>query len=83
MMISPESYIEELKEKSFEALIDERSRLIKEIEELEKIVFDKSTDSEEWNMDPGPDVIYQEDLQYLAELCKFLGEKYGEWSCND
>ena len=82
MMISPESYIEELKDKSFEELFDERSRLIKEIEELEKIVFDKSTDSKEWDMDPGPDVIYQENLEYLAKLCKFLGEKYREWRCN-
>ena len=42
MITSPESYIEELE--------------------------DKSMDSEEWDIDPSSDVIYQENLEYLAEL---------------
>ena len=78
MMISPISYIEELKDNSFEQLIAERDSLIQEINELEKIAFKKGEDRTDpaWQFRPGPDVRYQMNLGYLAELCNFIEEKY-------
>ena len=78
MMISPISYIEELKDNSFEQLIAERDSLIQEIMELEKIAFKKGEDRTDpaWQFCPGPDVRYQMNLGYLAELCSFIEEKY-------
>ncbi len=74
MMISPISYIEELKDNSFEQLIAERDSLIQEIKELEKIAFKKGEDRTDpaWQFHPGPDVRYQMNLEYLAELCSFI-----------
>ena len=78
MMISPISYIEELKDNSFEQLIAERDSLIQEIKELEKIAFKKGEDRTDpaWQFHPGPDVRYQMNLEYLAKLCSFIEEKY-------
>ena len=76
MMISPAQYIETIENDSFVDLIKKREELIKSIKILEKIVFSDKKESEEWMMHPGPDVRYQMDLQYLAELCNFMSEKY-------
>ena len=76
MMISPQGYISEHEEDSFEDLIKERNSLVKEIKQLEKIVFAKDKTDDSWMVHPGPDVRYQVYLEYLAELCRFLGDKY-------
>ncbi|MGN1135595.1 MAG: macro domain-containing protein [Oscillospiraceae bacterium] len=76
MMISPETYISFHKKDSFDELIEERNRLIKEITDLEKIVFDDNKSDDIWQIKPGPDVRYQLTLVYLAELCKFMSHKY-------
>ena len=76
MMISPAQYIETIKNDSFDELIKKREGLIKTIKKLEKIVFSEEKESEEWQIHPGPDVRYQMNLQYLAELCNFMSEKY-------
>lgn len=76
MMISPESYAEMQKPRCLSELIKEKNELIKEIEELEKIVFEKPRSSELWGYHPGPDVRYQCDLEYLAKLCEMISEKY-------
>ena len=64
MMISPQGYIEEHKNDTFEELIDA-------IKHLEKLVFSDDRMSEEWMIHLGPDVQYQMNLEYLAELCNF------------
>ena len=76
MMISPQGYIEEHKNDTFEELIKEREELIDAIKHLEKLVFSDDRMSEEWMIHPGPDVLYQMSLEYLAELCNFMSEKY-------
>ena len=76
MMISPQSFIDLHRNDTFEQLITEKDSLVIEIKKLEKIVFDPEKKSEEWNVHPGPDVRFQMDLEYLAELCNFLKEKY-------
>lgn len=68
MMISPQGYILEHEKDSFEQLIKERSSLVKEIKDLEKIVFSDDKSDSAWMVYPRPDVQYQMSLEYLAEL---------------
>ena len=76
MMISPRGYISEHENDSFEELIAERKRLTENLDRLEAIVYDKKHSDESWLIHPSPDVQYQMNLEYLAELCGFLEEKY-------
>lgn len=76
MMISPQGYVMQFENDTFEKLIKERDSLVKEIKSLEEIVFDENKTSEAWLVRPGPDVRYQMCLDYLAELCRFISEKY-------
>ena len=73
MMISPESYMEFLEDKSYEGLIRERDALIKEIREFEK---NKDRWGEECMEHPYPEVRYQCNLQYLARLCELIAKTY-------
>ena len=54
----------------------EISELIEELEELEKVTFDNEYKDETWNMHPRPDVKCQVTLDYLAQICEALKEKY-------
>ena len=79
MMISPESYIDELKNKTYKELLKEKDKLLKEISDFEnnKIV------DEEYNINPSPDVIYQCNLLYLSKLCELIADKFNkeyEWN---
>ena len=76
MMIDPTSYIDNHKDDTFEQLMAERDSLFQEIKELEEIVYKDDRGRSEWNICPGPDVRYQMDLEYLAEICNFIREKY-------
>ena len=76
MMLSPGFAAEEHKNDSFDQLIAERNSCFLELKELEKIVFDENRIDPEWNVHPGPDVRYQWSLEYMAELCKFMQDKY-------
>ena len=78
MMISPEMYMEQLKEASYLELIRERDRLIEYIRKFEKdeLAGDRSDPS--WRYCPSPDVQYQTHLEYLSELCGFMKEKYND-----
>ncbi len=85
MMISPETFVELRKDMTFDELIKERKRLLADIIKLESMVFDENRSGEAWMIKPGPDAQYQMDLEYLAELCTFMQQKYnveyedGEW----
>ncbi len=74
MMISPEGYVDNFKDSSYEELIAERDRLIKSIKEYEEKEGERS--GSEWDIKPSPDVIYQWDLECLADLCLLICEKY-------
>ena len=76
MMLSPGFAVEEHKNDTFEQLITERDSCFLELKELEKVVFDEERVNPEWNMHPGPDVRYQWTLEYMAELCKVMQDKY-------
>ena len=73
MMITPESYIEILEDKSYENLIKERDALIKEIREFEK---NKDRLGDKWMVHPSQEVRYKCSLQYLAKLCELIAETY-------
>ena len=81
MMISPQSFIENLENKEYEILIKEKNKLINEIKRFEE---NKMTDSEIC-MDPSPEVIYQCNLLYLSELCKLIHDKFNKriWEVKD
>jgi len=78
MMISPESYVMEHKNDTFEQLIKERELLIEEIRNFEDTLFGGKPLAEEDMTSPGPDVFYQMDLEYLAALCTFMSDKYNK-----
>lgn len=74
MMISPEAYIKELEDKSYEELLAEKARLNAKIEEFEN--HDNSSPT--IVISPSPEVRYQCNLEYLAALCNLITKKYNE-----
>ena len=86
MMISPEYYVEEHKNDTFDQLLQAKNELIEEIQRLETIVFDDQRTSDEWLIHPSPAVRYQMELEYLSEICKFIINKYNKeivWNSTD
>ncbi len=83
-MISPYSYIEEIKDKSYKELLKERTKLLKEIIDFEKSL-NKPVDADFEIMCPSPEVVYQYNLEYLSKLCNLIAEKYNyeynRWTC--
>ena len=76
-MLSPESYIAELKDAPYEQLVEERRSIIAELERQEKGF--KDPQPTEWEcLDPGPDVEYKSDLEYLRALTGLMLKRAGE-----
>lgn len=78
MMISPRGYIEHFKDADYNTLIKERDELIAYIVEYEKKEKAGDRSGDEWMINPSPDVCYQVYLEYLAEMCKLMHQKYNE-----
>lgn len=78
MMISPSSYVEELKDADYNTLIEERDELISFIVEFEKNEKAGDRSGDAWMMSPSPEVQYQVYLEYLSELCKLMYDRYNE-----
>lgn len=76
MMVSPVIYLESQKDKSYPELIRERDRMIRLIRKFEKKEAAGDRSDPAWNTYPRPDTQYQVTLDYLAELCRFMQEKY-------
>lgn len=74
MMVSPMGYLEGVKKLSYAELIKEKNQLIREINRYEK----GKIKQEEYIIDPALEVVYQMNLEYLAELCKYMSERYNE-----
>lgn len=82
MMISPDSYIDEFKNKKYKELVVEKNKLLKEISDFEN----NNIPEESYNINPSPDVIYQCNLLYLSKLCELIANKYNkeyEWNIDD
>ena len=78
MMISPEMYGAGLKDASYVELIRERDELICCIQQFEKDEMAGDRSDPAWHYHPLPEVRYQVYLEYLAELCRMMQEKYNE-----
>ena len=76
-MISSQSYVDDLEDESYETLIKERDKLIREIRHFEKL-REKIMNSEEEYVCPHPDVFYQWNLNALALLCMSISRKFNE-----
>lgn len=76
MMISPDTYIKQVKHKSFEELLEERDNLFAEIKRFEQTI--NYSVENEWTISPAPEVVYQCNLQYLAKLCELIQRKYNQ-----
>lgn len=74
MMISPNCYIDELKDKSYKELLKERKELLEAIYSFENEEIEQG----EIICSPSPEVVYQMNLEYLGELCKLISKKYNE-----
>ena len=74
MMISPNCYIEDQKDKSYKQLLKEREELLKAIYSFENEEIEQG----EMFYSPSPEVVYQMNLEYLGELCKLISKKYNE-----
>ncbi len=84
MMISPEGYIEEKKNKSYKELIKEKEILLDEISKFEKDMANNNYKLKEDSeiICPSPDVVYQCNLLYLSKLTELLADKFNkeyEW----
>lgn len=78
MMISPEMYVEQLKDASYKEMIKERDSLIRYICKYEKLEKAGDRSGEEWMIHPQPDVRYQMYMDYLAALFSLKRNKYNE-----
>lgn len=78
MMISPEAYLEQMKDATYEQLIKERDGLIRYVRRYEKTEKAGVRSGDEWMICPSPDVRYQMYLEYLSGLCLFMRNKYNE-----
>lgn len=75
MMISPEGYISQFENATYEEMIKERDRLIRYIRKYEKLEKAGDRTGVDWMIRPSPDVQYQMYLEYLSELCALMKEK--------
>ncbi len=75
-MISPKTAVEELKNKTYEELLEERDEYLEYVREFEA----HRDEPIAHDIYPTPETRYQWDLEYLGELFKLIAEKYNEES---
>ena len=78
MMISPDYYIEQLKDRPYSELIEERDQLILSIREFEEAEKAGDRSGDDWMIMPSPGTRYQMNLEYLSRLCAYMSEKCRE-----
>jgi hypothetical protein len=76
-MMAPQSYVDDLEGESYEKIIKERDKLIREIRHFEKH-REEIMNSEEAYICPSPDTVYRWNLQALGFLCMLMSEKFNE-----
>lgn len=72
MMISPQLFLSEHEEDSYDQLIVLRDMLIADIRAFES----KQIPDAQRVICPSPEVIYQMNLQYLSALCSYIADRY-------
>ena len=80
MMISPQGYIEQHKDKPLEELIKERNKLIETLKEYEdeNILNNKPKERNGLIIDPSPEVVYSCYNDYLNEITDLIIERQKE-----
>ena len=76
-MMAPQSYVDDLEGESYEKMIKERDKLIREIRHFEKHKKEIMK-SDEAQICPSPETIYLWNLQALGLLCMLMSEKFKE-----
>ena len=76
MITSASSYIKDLKDKDYLQLIEERTKLLTFISDYEQKEMAGERSPFDWLTHPQLVEKYQAYLEYLAELCKLMKEKY-------
>lgn len=79
MMVSPEFFKDENKNKSLKELITTKNELINEINECENILNNEAIMSEIAFSKPGPKVRYEMNMLYLKEIIDLIIEKKNEF----
>ena len=74
MMISPERFVKEHADKSYESLVVLRNKLLKEI----SVVEDKHTQYSITNTKTSANEKYKQNLKYLIMISELILEKYQE-----
>lgn len=74
MIIKPEKFVEEYKNKSYSELIKFRDEIIEEIRAFERHDCDLEKDP----TNPSPKEIYKWNLEYLEKLCELISKKYSK-----
>lgn len=64
-------YAERFKDKSIAEIRAERDELYQAILEYEM----KGPEPDDWLVCPSPEVVYQQELKYLADICQLLASK--------
>lgn len=77
-MISPSYYKEEIQNLSYPEMMKKRDELIASIHAFEKAGKKGDRSGAEWQYFPSPEVVYQMDLEYLAQLLQVMHQKYNE-----
>ena len=91
MMVSPETFAADLDGKSCQELRAINDDLVARVSEFERNRMPFADEGlclpGEVSVKPGPDVAYQMNLEYLAEVCKRLAEQfrreYEQWDDDD
>ena len=79
MMISPDTYIEKRKNKSYKELIIERDKLLKDIYNYENSINNKTINIDNMVItEPDLYVRYQRNFLYLSKLLILIKDKYKE-----
>ena len=74
-MISPEVFVEQYADKTYEELIKVRNELINSIKKFEATPQNEDPD---FIICPGPDVVYQMNHEYLSKICSLIVQKFQE-----
>ncbi len=74
MMISPDCYMDQYRDKSYAELLPIREELYKEILSFENKTYDPRMEM----YHPSPEVVYQCNLEYLGKLCELISQKYNQ-----
>lgn len=79
MMVSPDFFRDDNKDKTLKELISIKNKLIVAITDCENILTNKKAMSKEIFPKPGPKVIYEMNILYLKEILDLIINKKDEF----